>query len=518
LALPAAGVLLTLGIVLGRNASPAAERLAAVDEAIAEIEAIQGSVEQQTLLAIALGIRANYLVEASDLDAAHEAGEAARRIAERVGDRETLLDLGLTSARVAVAAGRFREGLPEGLALSRAARDEGFEGVGVTGYRNMAMLAAQLMDYDVARIAIGEGLRYADEIEQTHCRQMMAATSALMSWAAGAWDEADALARQELVDHGCRRGVIGSLEVMGLVAMGRGDVEAASRWLDESLASGRGTTEVQAILPSLWVRAELDLVTGNPLAAAERSREALDLCVATRHRVLLVPFVVTGTRAWIAAHRPDEAEHWLDAVRAALGGWEAVAGPALAHADGLVRLATGSVTAAREGFDVALQGWERLGRTWEASWARLDLANALMRANRFGEAGPLLAQVRELAERLGSAPLLARVEELGRAGRGRTAIEEPWRPLSAREFEVAGLVTAGMTNAEIAAELTISPKTASAHVEHILAKLGVMRRAEIAAWTASIGRAVAPAAAPATGPAAIPVPGTEPSSAVGATR
>ncbi|MFL5680342.1 MAG: LuxR C-terminal-related transcriptional regulator [Chloroflexota bacterium] len=39
----------------------------------------------------------------------------------------------------------------------------------------------------------------------------------------------------------------------------------------------------------------------------------------------------------------------------------------------------------------------------------------------------------------------------------------------------------------MAAELTIAPKTASAHVEHILAKLGVTRRTEIATWVASIG-------------------------------
>jgi len=43
-----------------------------------------------------------------------------------------------------------------------------------------------------------------------------------------------------------------------------------------------------------------------------------------------------------------------------------------------------------------------------------------------------------------------------------------------------------MTNAQIGAELSVSPKTVSAHVEHILAKLGVGRRAEIAVWVASI--------------------------------
>jgi len=54
---------------------------------------------------------------------------------------------------------------------------------------------------------------------------------------------------------------------------------------------------------------------------------------------------------------------------------------------------------------------------------------------------------------------------------------------------------AGLTNAQIAAELVLSPKTVSAHVEHILAKLGVARRAEIAAWAATV-RATEPPASP----------------------
>jgi DNA-binding CsgD family transcriptional regulator len=87
---------------------------------------------------------------------------------------------------------------------------------------------------------------------------------------------------------------------------------------------------------------------------------------------------------------------------------------------------------------------------------------------------------------LGSEPLRARAGELGRAGRGRGAEDEPWRPLTIREFEVARQVAAGLTNAQIATELFVSPKTVSAHVEHILAKLGASRRAEIAAWAATI--------------------------------
>ena len=60
-----------------------------------------------------------------------------------------------------------------------------------------------------------------------------------------------------------------------------------------------------------------------------------------------------------------------------------------------------------------------------------------------------------------------------------------------------------MTNAEIADALDIAPKTASSHVEHILAKLGVTRRAEIAAWTATVTRPAAASCRVAAGGTAV---------------
>ena len=55
-------------------------------------------------------------------------------------------------------------------------------------------------------------------------------------------------------------------------------------------------------------------------------------------------------------------------------------------------------------------------------------------------------------------------------------------PLSARETEVAALVAAGRTNKEIAAELYLSERTAQNHVQHILTKLGLDNRTQVAAW------------------------------------
>jgi non-specific serine/threonine protein kinase len=55
-------------------------------------------------------------------------------------------------------------------------------------------------------------------------------------------------------------------------------------------------------------------------------------------------------------------------------------------------------------------------------------------------------------------------------------------PLSQREFDVAILVARGLTNRQIAAEMVIAEGTAATHVVHILAKLGLASRAQVAVW------------------------------------
>ena len=54
--------------------------------------------------------------------------------------------------------------------------------------------------------------------------------------------------------------------------------------------------------------------------------------------------------------------------------------------------------------------------------------------------------------------------------------------LSRREIEVARLIAGGATNREIAAKLFVAERTVKTHIEHILNKLGVGSRAQIAVW------------------------------------
>ena len=67
-----------------------------------------------------------------------------------------------------------------------------------------------------------------------------------------------------------------------------------------------------------------------------------------------------------------------------------------------------------------------------------------------------------------STPLMRRAAEAG--------------PLSPRELEIAALLTEGRTNREMAADLFLSERTAQNHVQHILTKLGLTNRTQVAAW------------------------------------
>jgi DNA-binding NarL/FixJ family response regulator len=75
------------------------------------------------------------------------------------------------------------------------------------------------------------------------------------------------------------------------------------------------------------------------------------------------------------------------------------------------------------------------------------------------------------------------MRRLGRRVRGRapaTPGEGGLGALTAREREIAELVTARKTNREIADELVLSEKTIESHLRNVFAKLGVAKRAELA--------------------------------------
>jgi DNA-binding NarL/FixJ family response regulator len=115
--------------------------------------------------------------------------------------------------------------------------------------------------------------------------------------------------------------------------------------------------------------------------------------------------------------------------------------------------------------------------------ALCELAAALARRNGDGDATQahsLATDCARQATNLGMRPFVTRAQQLAdRLG------EVLAGPLTPREREVAALVAQGLTNREIAGRLYLSERTAQNHVQHILTKLNLSNRSQIAAWITS---------------------------------
>ncbi len=130
------------------------------------------------------------------------------------------------------------------------------------------------------------------------------------------------------------------------------------------------------------------------------------------------------------------------------------------------------------------------GYVYEEARCRWRLAEALLAEGKRDEAAEQARLAHDVALRLGAEPLRGQIEALARRGRlGVAGVERSTGAagLTARELEVLRLVADGRSNQQIADTLFISRKTASVHVSHILAKLGVSTRVEAAASAHRMG-------------------------------
>ena len=195
--------------------------------------------------------------------------------------------------------------------------------------------------------------------------------------------------------------------------------------------------------------------------------EAWDLPVFFR-----VGGLVVGVRADLALDRQEDLACLVELLTPlrglhAVGGGVAYGGP-VTLALGRAEAALGDTAAAVSDLRAAVAQAEQAGSPGFAAEARLHLAAQL-------PAGPERRQ------------LIAQAEQVARA-LGLTAVLPPAAedsPLSAREQQVAALVAEGLTNRQIAERLVISERTAQNHVQHVLTKLDLSNRAQIAAWMMS---------------------------------
>jgi DNA-binding CsgD family transcriptional regulator len=196
--------------------------------------------------------------------------------------------------------------------------------------------------------------------------------------------------------------------------------------------------EVEDLLPEA---ARLAAHTGAAGAAADVAEQA-----ATLARRSQVPHRL-GTAAYcrgLLDHDPFLLQHAADRFRDAgrpLLRAKALEAAAIGFAD------RGERSSARSAFTRADELYDRLGANW-------DLAHLRAQLRRFGIRRGPRAKHRQ-----------------AQAG---------WGSLTPTETKIAGMVAEGLSNRQIAEQLVLSPRTVGTHVSHILAKLGVRSRIDIA--------------------------------------
>jgi predicted ATPase/DNA-binding CsgD family transcriptional regulator len=351
--------------------------------------------------------------------------------------------------------------------------------------------------------------------------------------ARGSWQEGRTTAETVLALAGAevpRVARAKALQVAGNLASWQGDDTAARALLHQSLElyrAERDDRDVAAALVTLGVAAQIHgdqagvvtpfaeaLALGRKLAdevvtyralyhlgeAARQRREYADACamleesqrLSERHgdsRYRALSRASLGRLAWMQGDHIQAAALHRDSLRL----WRARRDPSgiaisleglawIASAQGRARRATrlfGAVEQLREASGYPLPPPWRNDHEWSVEAARNRLGPAAFRAA--WAAGRALSLQDAMAEAIEAAEDAPRPqtdfgEQGGVAG-----------PLSRRERAVAELVAQGCTNRQIASQLVITEATAAKHIEHILDKLGLGSRAQVAVWAAQRG-------------------------------
>jgi DNA-binding CsgD family transcriptional regulator len=232
------------------------------------------------------------------------------------------------------------------------------------------------------------------------------------------------------------------LHARALLAEQAGDYALADRLFEQAIVAERSVDDQPGLLRSLTQRGAVAASHGDRRVAAAALADALQ--VGQLH----------ASKLHVA--------HLLEALANLMLETNLEACVRLAAAAALVRTGMGAAPSpsekARLGryLDVAKQ---RIG---ERAYAELWVA---------AQAVPIdstLELVRDLLRTVSDAPPRS-ASGLGEA-------------LSEREREVAVLVTRGYSNRQISEELVITVKTAEAHIHHVLTKLGLSNRVQIATW------------------------------------
>ncbi len=186
------------------------------------------------------------------------------------------------------------------------------------------------------------------------------------------------------------------------------------------------------------------------------------------------------TRAALLARRYEDADRWAglaESVAARLGSGGRIGLGALARAQALTPRAPAAAAA------LARQAAESLtasGLALDAARARAVVGVALAGSGKIDRAIEELAVAENLFSHYGARRSERKVAEQRRRMDTRIrsgSVRNGVAALTARELQVATLVTEALTNRQVAARLFVTVKTVEMHLSHVFVKLGISNRA-----------------------------------------
>ena len=259
-----------------------------------------------------------------------------------------------------------------------------------------------------------------------------------------------------------------------------GEVAEARELAREAAARAPGFGNA---LAPLWVAATLGLVElslGDPKAAWAACSGLTE--VIERHGLgepVHAFFLPEALEALVGVGELDRAERLVDLLeergRVLDRTWALATG---ARCRGLLRAARGDLEGATRAFERALAVHEGLDMPFDRARTLLCAGVVQRRRRRRAGARESFEQALAIFEQVGARLWAERARgELRRTGLRRS----PRGELTEAELGVAELAARGLTNREVAAALSISPKTVEAALSRVYAKLGIHSRAELGA-------------------------------------
>ena len=142
--------------------------------------------------------------------------------------------------------------------------------------------------------------------------------------------------------------------------------------------------------------------------------------------------------------------------------------------------AQGETEEARRAFEDAVDSFAQASAPYDSAVARLGLARALATLGRDEAAAAEALTAREAFVALGASRDVERADEPLAAADERAS--EATGELTTREVEILRLVAQGLSDAQIAERLVVSPHTVHRHVANVRAKLRLPSRAAAVAY------------------------------------